>query len=59
MYVSGSVCFLQFRSTLRFGRKKDFAKQIASIVKSEKIGDVVLVGSLPASIKPDREITSL
>jgi hypothetical protein len=34
LYVSGSVCFLQIRSTLRFGRKKDFAKQIASLVKS-------------------------
>ena len=26
LYVSGDVCILQFRSTLRFGRKKAFAK---------------------------------
>jgi hypothetical protein len=33
LYVCGDVCLLQFRSTLRFGRKKDFAKEINNLIK--------------------------
>jgi predicted ATP-grasp superfamily ATP-dependent carboligase len=47
------------RSLVKFGRKNDFAKEVASFVSKNKIGDVILLGSLPYSIKPDREITSL
>ena len=57
--MNGEVAILQFRSLVRFGRKRDLAKEIASFVKTEKIGDVVILASLPYSIKPDREIAAL
>jgi predicted ATP-grasp superfamily ATP-dependent carboligase len=59
IYRNGDVIVLQLRSLVKFGRKNDFAKEVASFVSKNKIGDVILLGSLPYSIKPDREITSL
>lgn len=59
LYENGDVLLLQFRSVLRFGRRKDFAKEIARFVKDNKIEDVIIIGSLPHSIKPDLEIGSL
>lgn len=58
LYENGDVLLLQFRSVLRFGRKKDFAKEISRFVKDNKI-DVIVIGSLPHSIKPDLEIGAL
>ena len=59
LYENGDVLLLQFRSVLRFGRKKDFAKEISKFVKENKIDDVIVIGSSPHSIKPDLEIGAL
>jgi len=54
VYLCGDVVILQFRSVLRFGRKKDFAQEILNFVKTEKIADVIVLASLPFTIRPDR-----
>lgn len=56
--MCGEVAILQFRSTLRHGRKKDFAREIGKLVKEHNFAGVVVVGSLPYSIKSDRDIVS-
>lgn len=58
LYMRGDVLILQFRSSVRFGRKKDLAKQINEFAKANEIKDVVVLASLPYSIKQDRQITS-
>lgn len=50
----GDVLILQFRSSVRFGRKKDLAKEISSFTKANDIKDVVVLASLPFAIKQDR-----
>ena len=59
LYVSGSVAILQFRSLVRFARKKDLAKEIAALAKQHKVDSVVVVASLPYEIKPDIEIQAV
>ncbi len=54
IYKKGDVIILQLRSLLKFGRKHDFAKELASFIQKQKIADVIILGSLPFSIKPDR-----
>lgn len=52
--MRGDVLILQFRSSVRFGRKKDLAKEINEFAKANEIKDVVVLASLPYSIKQDR-----
>ena len=54
IYKKGDMVILQLRSLLKFGRKHYFAKELASLVEKYKIADVIILGSLPFSIKPDR-----
>lgn len=56
--MRGDVLVLQLRSMIRFGRKKQFVKEISDFVKNNQIKDVVLLTSLPYALKQDLEITS-
>jgi hypothetical protein len=51
--MHGDILLLQFRTLVRFGRKKDLAREISSLVKKYELGDVVVVGSLPFESKLD------
>jgi predicted ATP-grasp superfamily ATP-dependent carboligase len=56
LYMRGDILILQFRSSIRFGRKKELAKEISAFAKANDIKDVVVLASLPYSIKQDSEI---
>ena len=56
--MRGDVLLLQLRSVVRFARKKQFVKEIHDFAKANEIKDIVLLASLPYSLKQDLEITS-
>lgn len=54
LYLRGDILILQFRSSVRFGRKKDLVKEILAFSLANLIRDVVVLASLPYELKQDR-----
>jgi hypothetical protein len=59
VYQKDEVLIIQLRSNIRMGRKKEFVEELAQILgKNVETGSVLVVGSLPFSLRPDLEIQS-
>jgi hypothetical protein len=60
VYKKDEVLIIQLRSNIRFGRKKEFVEELASALgKHLEEDSILVVGSLPFSLRPDLEIQSV
>ena len=59
LYQKGSTLILQFRSYIRFARKRDLANEVVQELKKHGVEEIVLISSLPYDIRPDLEIGSV